>query len=216
MRFFIFNKRSYKLMNNSFLRFKELLVFYIAGPSRNPSYYFWAFISLFGSLGFLSVADFSFRGKDFLGWSEKIHDFPFIPDFIYLPFFPQGATMGFYGIGSLFLSFYLWFIIFVDVGGGYDMFDKKEKKVAFVRWGFPNDITLEIPMEEILSLRIATHKKTNFFNRTLRYEILYLETENDRIIPLTRLEDDLLPIDIAYKAFEISRFLDVPVLPLDL
>jgi len=201
-------------MKNPVLRLKELLVFYIAGPSRNLSYYFWAFIVLLGSLGLLSVAVFSYLGMDLLFLSEEIHDFPFIPDYIYFPFIPQGATMGLYGIGGLFFSFYLWSIIFVDVGGGYDMFDKKEKKVSFVRWGFPNDITLEIPMEEILSVRIATQKKTNFFNRTLRYEILYLETKKDGIIPLTRLEDDLFPIDIAYKAFEISRFLDVPVLPL--
>nr|YP_009769604.1 photosystem I assembly protein Ycf4 [Huangtcia renifolia]QIT00306.1 photosystem I assembly protein Ycf4 [Huangtcia renifolia] len=202
-------------MKNPVLRFKELLIFYISGPSREPCYYFWGLISLLGSLAWFSVGLFSYLGMGFIVFSEEIlNDFPFLPEFFYLPFIPQGATMGLYGIGGLFCSLYLWCIIFWDVGGGYDMFDKKEKKVEFVRWGFPNDITLEIPMKEILSLRIATHKKTDFFNRTLRYEILYLETENNGIIPLTRLEDDLFPIEIASKAFEISRFLDVPVFPL--
>nr|YP_010033573.1 photosystem I assembly protein Ycf4 [Christia vespertilionis]QOW40610.1 photosystem I assembly protein Ycf4 [Christia vespertilionis] len=201
-------------MKDSVLRFKELRVFYIAGPSRNLSYYFWAFFGLFGSLGCLSLSFFSYVDKDFIVFSEELYDFPFIPESLYLPFFPQGLVLGFYGIAGVFLSLYLWCIIFWDVGGGYDMFDKKEKKIEFVRWGFPNDITLEIPMEEILYLRIATHTKTDFFNRTFKYEILYLETENNGLIPLTRLEDDLLPIDIAFIAYELSWFLRVPVLSL--
>nr|YP_010158900.1 photosystem I assembly protein Ycf4 [Alysicarpus vaginalis]QRG31179.1 photosystem I assembly protein Ycf4 [Alysicarpus vaginalis] len=201
-------------MKQPVLRLKGVLVYYILGPSRNLSSYFWAFTFFLGSYGFISVSVFSYCGLGFLVLSEKIGYFPFLPDAIYFPFIPQGFTMGFYGIVGLLFSLYLWFIIFVDIGGGYDMFDKNEKKVEFVRWGFPNDITLEIPMEEIVSLRIASHTKTDFFNRTFRYEILYLETERNGFIPLTRLEDDLFPRDIAYKAFELSRFLDVAVLPL--
>ncbi|QCD81804.1 apocytochrome f [Vigna unguiculata] len=36
--------------------------------------------------------------------------------------------MAFYGIRGLFISFYLWWIILWDIGGGFDIFDKKNKE----------------------------------------------------------------------------------------
>nr|ACJ38651.1 Ycf4 [Hylodesmum pauciflorum] len=200
-------------MKKRVIRLEDLLVYPITG-SRKQSNYFWAFIILLGSLGLFSVAVFSYLGMDFFFLSEKIQDFPFIPDYIYFPFIPQGATMCFYGIGGLFISFYLWCIILWDVGGGYDIFDKKEKKVCFFRWGFPGKnrcIILEIPMEEIQSIRIGV-SKVSFFNRTFTYDIVFMETIEYGFIPLTRIEDDLIPPQIADKAAEVSRFLEVPFL----
>nr|YP_010700861.1 photosystem I assembly protein Ycf4 [Neustanthus phaseoloides]ACJ38634.1 Ycf4 [Neustanthus phaseoloides]WCI20933.1 photosystem I assembly protein Ycf4 [Neustanthus phaseoloides] len=196
------------------IRSKDVLVYSII-KARKRSNFFLAFIIFLGSLGLLLVAIFSYLGMDF---SEEMSDFPFIPDYIYfpIPFIPQGATMGFYGIGGFFISFYLWLIILWDVGGGYDIFNKKEKKVRFVRWGFPGKnrcIILEIPMNEIHAIRIITGvKKGGIFTRTLPYEsILYMETIKHGSIPLTRIEDNLSPFLIADKAGELSIFLDVPL-----
>nr|YP_010415611.1 photosystem I assembly protein Ycf4 [Campylotropis capillipes]YP_010415694.1 photosystem I assembly protein Ycf4 [Campylotropis delavayi]YP_010415777.1 photosystem I assembly protein Ycf4 [Campylotropis grandifolia]YP_010415943.1 photosystem I assembly protein Ycf4 [Campylotropis howellii]YP_010416109.1 photosystem I assembly protein Ycf4 [Campylotropis latifolia]YP_010416275.1 photosystem I assembly protein Ycf4 [Campylotropis pinetorum]YP_010416441.1 photosystem I assembly protein Ycf4 [ len=197
------------------LRLEHILVYLITG-SRKLSNYFWAFIILLGSLGLLSVAVFSYLGMDFFFLSEEISDFPLILDFLYFPFIPQGATMCFYGIAGLFISLYLWCIILWDVGGGYDIFDKKEKKVCFFRWGFPGKnrrIILEIPLEEIQSIRILpTVQKGGILNRTLTYDIIYMETIEQGFIPLTRIEDDLIPPQIAHKASEVSRLLGVPLL----
>nr|YP_010162726.1 photosystem I assembly protein Ycf4 [Hanslia ormocarpoides]QRI60435.1 photosystem I assembly protein Ycf4 [Hanslia ormocarpoides] len=184
-------------------RSEDLLVYPIKG-SRKPSNYFWAFIILLGSLGLLLVAVFSYPGMDFFFLSKEILDFPFLP---------QGATMGFYGLGGLLISFYLWCIILWNVGGGYDMFNKKEKKVRFFRWGFPGKnrhISLEIPTEDVLSIQIRVIKES-LFNRTLIYYIVYMETLEHGLIPLTRIEDDLIPPQIADKAAEVARFLDVPI-----
>nr|QNO34386.1 photosystem I assembly protein Ycf4 [Pueraria montana var. lobata]UWI53539.1 photosystem I assembly protein Ycf4 [Pueraria montana var. lobata]UWI53622.1 photosystem I assembly protein Ycf4 [Pueraria montana var. thomsonii] len=174
--------------------------------SRKLSNFFWAFIIFLGSLGLLLVAISSYLGMDFF----------FVSEFIYFPFIPQGATMAFYGIGGLFISFYLWSIILWDVGGGYDIFNKKEKKVRFVRWGFPGKnrrIILEIPMNELQSIRIITGvKEGGIFTRTLTYEsIVYLETIEQGFIPLTRIEDNLSGSEIAHKAGELSVFLGVPL-----
>lgn len=103
--------------------------------SQKISNFFWAFIVFLGSLGLLLVAISYYLGMDFIFLSEEISDFPFIPDYIYFPFIPQGATMSFYGIEGLFFSFYLWCTIFGDVGSGYDLFDKKEKIVCFFSLG---------------------------------------------------------------------------------
>nr|ACJ38636.1 Ycf4 [Dumasia villosa] len=197
------------------VRSKRVLV-YSMMESRKISHLFWAFIIFLGSLGLLLVAISSYLGMDFFIFSEKIRDFPYIPDSFYFPFVPQGATMAFYGIGGLFISFYLSSIILWDVGGGYDIFNKKEKKVRFVRWGFPGKnrrIILEIPMNEIHSIRIITGiKEGGILNRTLTYDsIVYLETVEQGFIPLTRIEDNLTPPEIAHKAGELSLFLGVPL-----
>nr|YP_010176213.1 photosystem I assembly protein ycf4 [Tadehagi triquetrum]QSQ71348.1 photosystem I assembly protein ycf4 [Tadehagi triquetrum] len=195
-------------------RSENRLIYPITG-SRKRSNLFWAFIILLGSLGLLSVAVLSYLGMDFFFLSKEISDLPFIPDYIDFPFIPQGATMGFYGLGGLLISFYLWWIILWNVGSGYDMFDKKETKVRFFRRGFPGKnrhIILEIPMEEVLSIRLKIIKEESFLNGILLNAIVYMETIEDGFIPLTRIEDDLLPIQIAEKAAEVSKFLDVPIL----
>nr|WPN87285.1 photosystem I assembly protein Ycf4 [Flemingia sp.] len=194
----------------------DLLVYYVP-ETRKRSNFFWAFIILLGSLGLLLLAIFSYIGMDLFFFYKEISDFPFIPDSIYFPFIPQGITLFFYGIAGLLISLYLWVIVIWDVGSGYDRFDKKNKKVLFLRWGFPGKnrrIILEVPMEEVQSIRIITGViEGSIFTRTLTYEsIIYMETIEQGFIPLTRIEDNLIPQQIADKAAEIARFLGVPLL----
>nr|YP_010514238.1 photosystem I assembly protein Ycf4 [Macroptilium erythroloma]UXL85891.1 photosystem I assembly protein Ycf4 [Macroptilium erythroloma] len=188
-------------------RSQEVLIYSIT-ESRKISNIFSAFIIFLGSLGLLLVAISSYLGMDLFLFSEEISHFPFIP---------QGATMAFYGIGGLFISFYLWWIILWDIGGGFDIFDKKKKEVCFLRWGFPGKnrrIILKIPMNEIQSMRIITGvQERGIFTRTLTYEsIVYMETIEQGFIPLTRIEDNLTPPEIANKAGELAFFLGVPLL----
>ncbi|YP_003434356.1 photosystem I assembly protein Ycf4 (chloroplast) [Vigna radiata] len=189
-------------------RSKEVLIYSITG-SRKISNIFSAFIIFLGSLGLLLVAISSYLGMDLFLFSEEISNFPFIP---------QGATMAFYGIGGLFISFYLWWIILWDIGGGFDIFDKKKKKeVCFLRWGFPGKnrrILIKIPMNDIQSIRIITGvQERGIFTRTLTYEsIVYMETIEQGFIPLTRIEDNLTPPEIANRAGELAFFLGVPLL----
>lgn len=189
-------------------RSKEVLIYSIT-ESRKISNIFSAFIIFLGSLGLLLVAISSYFGMDLFLFSEEISHFPFIP---------QGATMAFYGIGGLFISFYLWWIILWDIGGGFDIFDKKKKEeVCFLRWGFPGKnrrIILKIPMNEIKSIRIITGvQERGLLTRTLTYEsIVYMETIEQGFIPLTRIEDNLTPPEIANRAGELAFFLGVPLL----
>ncbi|KAK8472681.1 hypothetical protein PHAVU_002G278112 [Phaseolus vulgaris] len=187
-------------------RSKEVLIYSIT--ESKISNIFSALIIFLGSLGLLLVAISSYLGMDLFLFSEEISNFPFIP---------QGATMAFYGIGGLFISFYLWWILLWNIGGGFDIFDKKNKKVCFIRWGFPGKnrrIILKIPMNEIQSIRIiAGVQERGILTRTLTYEsIVYMETIEQGFIPLTRIEDNLTPPEIANKAGELAFFLGVPLL----
>nr|ACJ38642.1 Ycf4 [Psophocarpus tetragonolobus] len=198
---------AYRIFSN-----EDQLMYEITG-SRKPSNLFWATIIFLGSFGLFLVGISSYLGMNVFFLSEEFSDFPFISDYIYLPFIPQGVTMAFYGSGGLCISCYFWGILLWDVGGGYDLFDKNEKKVSLHRWGFPGKnrrICFYVPMDEILSIRIITTvKEEGIFTRTLNYEsIVYMETIEQGLIPLTHSED-VISLE---KATELSSFLDVPLL----
>ena len=44
--------------------------------------------------------------------------------------------MGFYGLAGLLLAFYLWMVIILDVGGGYNEFNTETGAIKIFRWGF--------------------------------------------------------------------------------
>lgn len=88
--------------------------------------------------------------------------------------------MVFYGIVGFFSSFYFGLIIFWDIGGGFDIFNKKGKKVCFVCWGFFGKnccIIFEIFMNEFYFIRIIIEVKEEgiFICISIFESIVYLE-----------------------------------------
>ena len=166
--------------------------------SRKISNFSWAFILLLGSLGFILVGISSYLGRNFIAL--------FPPQQIM--FFPQGIVMSFYGIAGLFISSYLWCTISLNVGSGYDFFDKKEGIVCIFRWGFPGKnrrICLRFLIKDIQSIRIEL--KEGIYTR----RVLYMEIRGQGAIPLTRTDENLTPREIEQKAAELAYFLRVPI-----
>uniref|UniRef100_UPI0030E5AD50 photosystem I assembly protein Ycf4 n=1 Tax=Sabulina tenuifolia TaxID=1155345 RepID=UPI0030E5AD50 len=166
--------------------------------SRKISNFVWAFILLLGSLGFVLVGISSYLGRNFISL--------FPPQQIL--FFPQGIVMSFYGIAGLFISSYLWCTISLNVGSGYDFFNKKEGIVCIFRWGFPGKnrrICLRFLIKDIQSIRIEL--KEGIYTR----RVLYLEIRGRGAIPLTRTDENLTPREIEQKAAELAYFLRVPI-----
>nr|YP_009517818.1 photosystem I assembly protein ycf4 [Pseudostellaria longipedicellata]YP_009564505.1 photosystem I assembly protein Ycf4 [Pseudostellaria palibiniana]AYD72892.1 photosystem I assembly protein ycf4 [Pseudostellaria longipedicellata]QAY80844.1 photosystem I assembly protein Ycf4 [Pseudostellaria palibiniana] len=162
--------------------------------SRKISNFGWAFILLLGSLGFVLVGISSYLGRNFISL--------FPPQQIL--FFPQGIVMSFYGIAGLFISSYLWCTISLNVGSGYDFFDKKEGIVCIVRRGFPGKnrrICLRFLIKDIQSIRIELKDR----------RVLYLEIRGQGALPLTRTDENLTPREIEQKAAELAYFLRVPI-----
>nr|AWH02823.1 photosystem I assembly protein ycf4 [Asclepias emoryi] len=163
--------------------------------ARKISNFCWAFILFFGSLGFLLVGISSYLGRNLISFFPS-------PEII---FFPQGIVMSFYGIAGLFISSYLWCTIFWNVGGGYDIFDRKKGIVCIFRWGFPGKnrrIFLRFRIKDIKSLRIQVQEG--------RYDrgVLYMDIRGQEAIPLTQ---NLPGREIAPKAVELACFLGVPL-----
>nr|YP_008999946.1 photosystem I assembly protein ycf4 [Agrostemma githago]AGZ17936.1 photosystem I assembly protein ycf4 [Agrostemma githago] len=166
--------------------------------SRKISNFGWAIILFLGSLGFVLVGISSYLGRNFISL--------FPPQQI--PFFPQGIVMSFYGIAGLFISSYLWCTISLNVGSGYDFFDKKEGIVCIFRWGFPGKnrrICLRFLIKDIQSIRIEF--KEGIYTR----RVLYLEIRGQGAIPLTRTDENLTPREIEQKAAALAYFLRVPI-----
>nr|YP_009000026.1 photosystem I assembly protein ycf4 [Silene conoidea]AGZ18016.1 photosystem I assembly protein ycf4 [Silene conoidea] len=166
--------------------------------SRKISNLGWAILLFIGSLGFVLVGISSYLGRNFISL--------FPPQQII--FFPQGIVMSFYGIAGLFISSYLWCTISLNVGSGYDFFDKKEGIVCIFRWGFPGKnrrICLRFLIKDIQSIRIEF--KEGIYTR----RVLYLEIRGQGAIPLTRTDENLTPREIEQKAAELAYFLRVPI-----
>lgn len=179
-------------INNVSLRYDLIL------GSRRISNYFWFFISFIGGIGFLTVGLASYFGtfSSLINNSEPIR------------FIPQGIVMTFYGSISLLLSIFLLVNIIVNVGGGYNKYDKAKEKIEIFRLGFPNqtrEVYLKYQFQEIRSIKLKIQEGLN-----PKREI-YLCTKDQRQIPLTRVGEPLLLSSIEEEAVDLSLFLNVPL-----
>lgn len=164
--------------------------------SRRFSNYFWSFILLIGGLGFLLAGVSSYFNKNFLPFSNPSE----------LVFIPQGLVMMFYGTLSLGLSIYISFTILLDIGGGYNEYNKFENLVKIVRKGFPGknrQVLLTYPLTNIRSIGI---KITEGLNPT---RSIYLCLKDERKIPLTPVQEPISISDLEEEAADLAKFLDL-------
>jgi hypothetical protein len=164
--------------------------------SRRSSNYFWAFVLLLGGLGFLLAGISSYFNKNFLPFSNPSE----------LVFIPQGLVMMFYGTLSLGLSIYIGFTIILDIGGGYNEYNKFENLVKIVRKGFPGknrQVLLTYPLTNIRSIGI---KITEGLNPT---RSIYLCLKDERKIPLTPVQEPISISDLEEEAADLAKFLDL-------
>lgn len=164
--------------------------------SRRLSNYFWSFFLLLGGLGFLLAGISSYF---------KISLLPFA-NVTELGFIPQGVVMIFYGTLSLSLSIYILLTVLLDVGSGYNEFNKRESLVKLVRNGFPGKnrkILLTYPFSTIRAIGI---KITEGLNPT---QNLYLCLKDDRKIPLRSTQEPTPISNLEEEAADLAKFLDL-------
>jgi len=123
-----------------------------------------------------------------------------------LPFFPQGLLMSFYGSLGFLLSIYWSLLIFWNVGGGFNEFNKKDGFVRIFRWGYPGKnrkIDLSYSLKEIEAIRVELKQGIDS-QRTI-----YLRLKGKREIPLTGIGQPLTLKEIEKQASELANFLQV-------
>lgn len=166
--------------------------------SRRLSNYVWTCITFLGGLGFFITGISSYLQKEILPFT-RIDSISFIP---------QGIVMTFYGMIGLLISVFLVANISLNVGGGYNKYDKNLNKIDIFRLGFPTqsrEIYLSYNFKDIRSIKLSLQEGLN-----PKREI-YLCTKDQRQIPLTRIGEPLLLSSIEEEAVSLSLYLNVPL-----
>lgn len=175
----------------------QSLRYEVAG-ARRLSNYWWATVISLGAAGFFLAGLSSYLKVNLLPFSNPTD----------LLFVPQGLVMGLYGAAGLLLALYLWFIILLDVGGGYNEFNRETGFVRVFRAGFPGKnrrVEVSCPIADVQSVRIEIREGLN------PRRALYLRIKGRGDIPLTRVGQPLPLSKIENQGAEIARFLGVPV-----
>jgi hypothetical protein len=164
--------------------------------SRRFSNYFWSVFLFVGGLGFLLAGISSYFKINFLPFANPTE----------LVFIPQGLVMMFYGTLSLGMSIYIITTVLLDVGSGYNEYNKAENLVKIVRKGFPGknrEILLTYPLSNVQSIGI---KITEGLNPT---RSIYLCLKDERQIPLTPVQEPTSISELEEEAADLAKFLDL-------
>ena len=114
--------------------------------------------------------------------------------------------MMFYGTLSLTISLYITLTVVLDIGSGYNEYNKIENLVKIVRKGFPGknrEVLLTYPFSNIRSIGI---KITEGLNPT---RTIYLCLKDERNIPLTPVQEPISISDLEVEAADLAKFLDL-------
>ena len=164
--------------------------------SRRFSNYFWSFVLLVGGLGFLLAGISSYLKINLLPFTNPTE----------LVFIPQGLVMMFYGTLSLTISLYIILTVLLDIGSGYNEYNKLENLVKIIRKGFPGknrEILLTYSFSNIRAIGI---KITEGLNPT---RSIYLCLKDERNIPLTPVQEPVSISDLEEEASNLAKFLDL-------
>jgi Ycf4 len=164
--------------------------------SRRFSNYFWSFFLFVGGIGFLLAGLSSYFKVNLLPFANPTE----------LVFIPQGLVMMFYGTLSFGISLYIIITLLLDIGSGYNEYNRVENLVKVVRKGFPGknrEVLLTYPLTNVRSIGI---KITEGLNPT---RSIYLCLKDERKIPLTPVQEPTSISNLEEDAASIAKFLDL-------
>jgi hypothetical protein len=164
--------------------------------SRRFSNYFWSFFLLTGGLGFLLAGMSSYFKINLLPFANPTE----------LVFIPQGLVMMFYGTLSLGISIYIIFTMLLDIGSGYNEYNKIENLVKIVRKGFPGKNREILLTYSVSNVRAIGIKITEGLNPT---RSMYLCLKDERNIPLTPVQEPTAISNLEEEAADLAKFLDL-------
>jgi Ycf4 len=164
--------------------------------SRRLSNYFWLLFLFFGGLSFLLAGLSSYFKVNLISFTDTTE----------LVFIPQGLVMMFYGTLSLGLSIYTTITVLLDIGSGYNEYNKIENLVKIVRKGFPGknrEILLTYPLSNVRAIGIKITEGLN------PKRSIYLCLKDQRNIPLTPVQEPTAISSLEEEAADLAKFLDL-------
>lgn len=179
---------------------------YMIIGERRFSNYWWTFVVFLGSCGFLFTGLSSYFNTGLSSQNNSLENtLPFFGSQS-ISFFPQGLLMSFYGSLGFLLSIYWLFLIFWNVGGGFNEFNKKEGFIRVFRWGYPGKnrrIDLQYSLKDVEAIKVEL--KQGFDPQ----RTIYMRLKGKREIPLTGIGQPLTLKDLEKQASELANFLQV-------
>ncbi len=176
----------------------ERLRFEIVGARRLSSY-LTAIALTIGGGGFLLAGISVWRRVNLLPLTNVVDN----PQF---QLYPQGVTLMAYGtLGSLFALYY-WLTIGLNVGAGYNEFDKKTGKATIYRSGFlgkNRHIQLEYPLKTIQGVKVLLKGGLN------PRRLIYLKVKGKGDIRLSGVDQPPALTVLEEQAATIAQFLGV-------
>ncbi|WP_019502974.1 photosystem I assembly protein Ycf4 [Pseudanabaena sp. PCC 6802] len=175
----------------------NVLNYPIRGARRFSNYCF-AVVVAIGAIGFLLAGLSSYFHINLLPFSEPLQ----------LEFLPQGLALTFYGIAGTLLDIYLWVIITLDLGGGFNEFNLNSGKVKIFRWGYPGKnrhLDFEYPIADVLAVKVEIKNGLN------PKRALYLRVKGKGNIPLTEVGQPMALSKLEDRAAELAKFLGIPL-----
>lgn len=180
---------------------QDLIRRYMIEGERRFSNYWWATITFIGSTGFVLTGLSSFFLFDLVPFVSSKN----------IVFFPQGLLMLLYGTLGLMLTIYWTLLIFWNVGGGFNEFNKKEGFIRIFRWGYPGKqrkLDFSYPLKDVEAIRVEFLQGSSSLSLDQRRTI-YLCLKGKREIPLTGVGEPLSLKEIEKQASELANFLQV-------
>lgn len=175
---------------------------YMIVGERRFSNYFWTFIVFLGSCGFLSTGISSYIKLKSTAFNETSSVLTQVS------FFPQGLLMSFYGSLGLLLSIYWLVLIFWNVGGGFNEFNKKDGFIRVFRWGYPGKnrrIDFSYSLKDVEAIKVELNQASLWDTQ----RTIYMRLKGKREIPLTGVGEPLTLKDLEKQASELANFLQV-------
>ncbi|NJK35008.1 MAG: photosystem I assembly protein Ycf4 [Oscillatoriales cyanobacterium SM2_2_1] len=176
----------------------EAILRYPVVGARRLSNFAFAVIVAIGAIGFLLAGLSSFFGVNLLPISQPIA----------LKFVPQGLALSFYGVAGTLLDVYLWLVIALDYGGGFNEFNRSTGKATVFRRGWlgkNRSLKFEYPLSDIQAVRVDIR---NGFNPK---RALYLRIKGKADLPITEVGQPMALFQLEDRAAEIARFLAIPL-----
>tara|TARA_Y100001968_G_scaffold323131_1_gene360309 strand:- start:672 stop:1247 length:576 start_codon:yes stop_codon:yes gene_type:complete len=161
--------------------------------ARKVSNYLIGLMLAIGGVGFLLASVSSFLGKDLLPLGHPST----------LIFVPQGLVMGLYGIAAALLAIYLWRLISVNFGSGFNRFNKNSGLLVITRQGFFKEITVEVPLKDINAVKLDVREGFNSKRR------ITLRIKGTKDLPISQVGAPKPLIELEKEAAQLSRFLGV-------
>tara|TARA_B100000287_G_scaffold276626_1_gene260597 strand:+ start:601 stop:1158 length:558 start_codon:yes stop_codon:yes gene_type:complete len=162
--------------------------------SRKLSNYLIGVMLTIGGVGFVLASLSSYTGNDLLPLGNPSS----------LIFVPQGLIMGAYGVVANLLNIYLWYLVYINFGSGYNKFNKESKIVVIKRKGIFKDLEVKLNFDEIKSVKLDISEGFN-----PRRRIALVLKGKKKILPLSGAGDLKPLLQVEEDGARLAKFLNV-------